>query len=107
KEFNKELYLLAFFLHLTYHGILNLTDIYTNLSNNNSVFPEDLKNLKDDIENSFEEVNNSVRENTLNLEIKNLISLFFKLKFTESLSENIVYKDKDFDINNLINDSNQ
>ncbi|CAG8695879.1 23795_t:CDS:1, partial [Cetraspora pellucida] len=83
---------------LMFSKIASFMENSTNLFDSDSVSSENLvKNAEDDIEESSKEVNNSVGKNSLNLEIGNLILLSSKLESNESLSEDIVHKDKDFD----------
>ncbi|CAG8718602.1 16144_t:CDS:1, partial [Dentiscutata heterogama] len=61
----------------------------------------------EDIEEVFsKKTDNSVSKNLLNLEIRNFISLSFKLESNESSSliEEIEHEDRNFDLNNLIID---
>ncbi|CAG8772867.1 18164_t:CDS:1, partial [Racocetra persica] len=77
----------------------------TDLFDSDSVSLEELVEDTEDTEESSEEVNDFVGENSLNLEIENLISLSSKLEFNKPLSKEVVYSDKNFDINDLINNS--
>ncbi|CAG8838594.1 17545_t:CDS:1, partial [Racocetra persica] len=64
-----------------------------------------LKKLtEDNVTDSLEKLEDLVSENSLNLKVKNFISLFSKLESNESLnmSEDIIHSNKNFDINNLI-----
>ncbi|CAG8664331.1 9144_t:CDS:2 [Dentiscutata erythropus] len=60
------------------------------------------ENMKED----EEELEDLVNENSTSLEVGNLISLSSKLEFNESssLNEEVIHGNKDFDINDLIND---
>ncbi|CAG8789178.1 3712_t:CDS:2, partial [Dentiscutata erythropus] len=67
-------------------------------------FKELEEDMEEDIEESSEETDNSVSENSLNLEIGNFISLSSRLKFNESssLNKEIEHGNRDFDVNDLI-----
>ncbi|CAG8603070.1 10272_t:CDS:1, partial [Scutellospora calospora] len=57
------------------------------------------------IEEDKEKLEDLVNKNLISLEVRNLIFLFSKLKFNEFLylNEEVIHRNKDFDINDLIN----
>ncbi|CAG8531274.1 28345_t:CDS:1 [Racocetra persica] len=64
---------------------------------------------EDNATDSSEELEDLVSKNSLNLEVKNFISLSFKLKSNEllNMSEDIIHGNKNFDINDLISGSDE
>ncbi|CAG8499351.1 1584_t:CDS:2, partial [Scutellospora calospora] len=67
-----------------------------------SIQEESTEEPIEDMEDLLEE--NLAKENSINLEIENLINLSFKLKLSESSSiiEEIIHRDKNFDVNELL-----
>ncbi|CAG8773438.1 20838_t:CDS:2, partial [Dentiscutata erythropus] len=91
-----------------FNKIANSMENETDLFDSDSVsFPEELEeDMEENIEESSEETDNSVSENSLNLEIGNFISLSSRLESNESssLNEEIEHGNRDFDLNDLISD---
>ncbi|CAG8681231.1 29763_t:CDS:2, partial [Racocetra persica] len=99
QNFHKESFLSIF------NKIASSIENGTNLFDSDSVSLEELVEDTEDMEESSEEINDFVGKNLLNLKIGNLISLSFKLEFNELLNEEVVHDDKNFNVNDLINDS--
>ncbi|CAG8609335.1 14263_t:CDS:1, partial [Dentiscutata heterogama] len=89
-------------------SINNSTNLF--YDNTASFLEEFVEDIEEDIEKNTEEPSNliddSVNKNSLNLEIENFISLSSKLKSNEFPIEDIVHRNKDFDIDDLINSLN-
>src|SRR6185437_15588731 len=60
---------------------------------------------EENMEEDEKELEDLVNENSTSLEVRNLISLSSKLEFNESssLNEEVIHGNKDFDIDDLIN----
>ncbi|CAG8515655.1 10376_t:CDS:1 [Cetraspora pellucida] len=61
--------------------------------------------MKENTEDVLEELEELVNENSMNLEVGDFISLSSRLEPNEytSLDEKVIHKDRDFDVNDLIN----